>query len=541
MELICSMFESAVYGYDALMDVTYYIKAAIILRKPGIFVSNETFGNDPSPKVPKVCILNFVDDSHIVVKEDAWITFVYEDYVEKSYSFVERVFYINLDSCVERKESAERELLKVFPQTIIQRFPAIRHEKGYIGCAMSHLAALQLAKYQKLNNVLITEDDIGVNDTELVRKAFGRITTQKWNVIALGTTYTKYNDVSLKLYDGQTTTAYLVNSSYYDKLISCFSACVSLLLAGKPKGEFAIDIYWKQLQRVDNWFVCLPCLIYQKSVMSEIEHRMVNYSNLFERELVITPKLIGGLGNRLFQLAAAMGVGSKHYKRVVLSKAHITVNPHQTTDDAHFFRNINRCDHILNYYQSNETLYNTHDVVDDRFKNCLMIGYRQNEQYFSHIKQYVCEQFSAPPDVVDELYAKYPNLQHAAFYHIRRGDYLKLSPVYGIDLENYYAQSAKLFNANVVFFVCSDDLAWCRENIKTNHPMEFIDENEVMTLWVMSLCKQGGICANSTLSWWGAYLNQSERAQFCYPSVTLKNSHPYPTGYIPDKFTIIDV
>ena len=72
---------------------------------------------------------------------------------------IEHVVYINLDERVDRKTQIQRELLSVFPAHKITRCPAIRNAVGGIGCSMSHIAVLEMAKKEGWSNVLIVEDD----------------------------------------------------------------------------------------------------------------------------------------------------------------------------------------------------------------------------------------------------------------------------------------------------------------------------------------------------------------------------------------------
>jgi len=102
--------------------------------------------------------------------------------------------------------------------------------------------------------------------------------------------------------------------------------------------------------------------------------------------------------------------------------------------------------------------------------------------------------------------------------HIRRGDYvsnrstLEIHGVLGID---YYVRALNLMEEKVKepqIFVFSDDIPWARDNLKTNLPLQFIDHNGVEKnyedLRLMSNCKNH-IIANSSFSWWGAWLSSN--------------------------------
>jgi hypothetical protein len=107
-----------------------------------------------------------------------------------------------------------------------------------------------------------------------------------------------------------------------------------------------------------------------------------------------------------------------------------------------------------------------------------------------------------------QLMQKY-DFKNRVFLHVRRGDYInnKYHNQNGID--NYYAQAFAVFkqSIDVPIFVISDDVAWVRsEKFFQNDNFVIFEDDEVMTLALMSLCTGGAICANSTFSWWGAFL-----------------------------------
>ncbi|WP_440874444.1 alpha-1,2-fucosyltransferase [Thalassotalea sp. PLHSN55] len=96
--------------------------------------------------------------------------------------------------------------------------------------------------------------------------------------------------------------------------------------------------------------------------------------------------------------------------------------------------------------------------------------------------------------------------------HIRRGDYLKHKSLGGICTTDYYEQAVKKIESlveNPMFVVFSDDIPWCRENLKVANA-KFVDwnggENSYRDMQLMSLCNHN-IIANSSFSWWGAWLN----------------------------------
>jgi hypothetical protein len=122
------------------------------------------------------------------------------------------------------------------------------------------------------------------------------------------------------------------------------------------------------------------------------------------------------------------------------------------------------------------------------------------------------------------------------FLHVRRGDYLhQFNQHHYVDLSGYYERALGLFSGAYVV-VCSDDLAWCKSVLPARYPgvsadkWIWFDGDEYATLGVMRGCVLGGICANSTFSWWGAYLSRSLEKLFTMPDTRTYNRPGFPLG-----------
>lgn len=202
------------------------------------------------------------------------------------FEFVEHVVYINLSNRTDRRMSIESELAKYFPVSKISRFDAIRREKGYVGCTMSHIAVIKIAIEHGWKNCLIVEDDAIWSKLVEGYPLFRKLALNPYDVITLGTTFTNYNHQTYKLHSGQTTTAYLVNSDYYKTYLDNMLEGLSNLLKTNSPGQYALDIYWKRLQAKDNWYCVMPALMVQKEGYSDIERKNVNYDQYFNTKLM---------------------------------------------------------------------------------------------------------------------------------------------------------------------------------------------------------------------------------------------------------------
>lgn len=199
---------------------------------------------------------------------------------------LEHVYYINLDKRTDRKEAVEKELNTLGWK--YTRFPAIRNKNGRIGCSMSHLQLISMAKEKDLPYIVIVEDDI-------------HFTKPKWFNAKLTTFLADYKDFDVLLLAGNlrnpvvrvsenilqvkkswTTTGYIVNKHYYDTLIQNITAGIEHLIREPDKHFlYAIDAYWMRLQASGNWFILYPRTITQRPEYSDIEGAYKDYTRLF--------------------------------------------------------------------------------------------------------------------------------------------------------------------------------------------------------------------------------------------------------------------
>jgi len=197
---------------------------------------------------------------------------------------ITNIFYINLEHRMDRKEHVESQLLNI-GLTNFQRFNAIKMENGAVGCSMSHLKLLQQAFKNKLDHILIVEDDIHFLDTKLFEKQldnFLKGQTSEWDVILFAGNnmppYQKVNDTCVKVSRCQTTTGYLINGHYIEKLMNNVKIGLTNLIREPEKHtQYAIDRHWFALQEVDNWFLITPLTVVQREDYSDIEKRVTNY------------------------------------------------------------------------------------------------------------------------------------------------------------------------------------------------------------------------------------------------------------------------
>lgn len=152
--------------------------------------------------------------------------------------------------------------------------------------------------------------------------------------------------------------------------------------------------------------------------------------------------------------------------------------------------------------------------------NTLYIGYWQSERYFGGVATEIRAELtpSTPPTGQNAEYTSRIGESQAISLHVRRGDYVsskQTNAAHGLTTLDYYRSAIRTVRERVSggrFFVFSDDLDWCRENLALEPDTVFVEgnggANAFEDLRLMSLCRHH-IVANSSFSWWGAWLNPS--------------------------------
>lgn len=203
---------------------------------------------------------------------------------------IQHTLFINLDARKDRLEHVTKQLKSIGLDTDgdkVSRFSAINLENGRVGCSMSHLKCLQIAKQKRWENVFICEDDITFTKPEVfmeqANKFFNSDKIKKWDVcIVAGNNVPPYepiDDFCIKVSHCQTTTGYIVNEHYYDTLIQNYREGIKKLISNPERHvHFAIDKHWINLQHRDKWYLIVPATVIQLEDYSDIEGRVVNYN-----------------------------------------------------------------------------------------------------------------------------------------------------------------------------------------------------------------------------------------------------------------------
>ncbi|OWK71757.1 alpha-1,2-fucosyltransferase [Pedobacter sp. AJM] len=266
---------------------------------------------------------------------------------------------------------------------------------------------------------------------------------------------------------------------------------------------------------------------------------------------MIIVKLQGGLGNQMFQYAAARTLsnsGKVYLDFSFLNKNNITTDSFTARQfELDIFKRTKT--HISNPYfirliRSNRKIFkmlspryqevkdeNIFDFLNNNSSNLYLDGYFQNPLIFQDIRNILMDEFTFPElsKLSKEIELNILSTTNPVAIHIRRGDYTKpeIQSYHGILPLNYYKQGIERIKSKVenpIFYIFSDDPEWCEHNLS------FIDNKHIIAgtkqawedMFLISKCKHQ-IIANSSFSWWGAWLNANPEKIIVAPKKWFNN------------------
>jgi len=277
---------------------------------------------------------------------------------------------------------------------------------------------------------------------------------------------------------------------------------------------------------------------------------------------IVVSKIIGGLGNQMFQIAAGMAVAKRCSSPLLLDisalrkyrKHHGYLLPEVFKTSPELASKWKLIFLLKSDYRKvlygpitgqvslrqntrNIVCYQLHQGYSQDFDKlsgpCYLSGYWQSEKFFVGIEDEIRNLFSfnEPADSVNaEILSKICSC-NAVSLHVRRGDYVTeqdTNVFHGICSWDYYKAAIEYVEAKVPdakFFGFSDDPEWLRNKAKGMHSLEVVDINHgpksYLDMYLMTRCKHH-IIANSSFSWWGAYLGLNEQKIVVAPSPWLR-------------------
>lgn len=243
----------------------------------------------------------------------------------------------------------------------------------------------------------------------------------------------------------------------------------------------------------------------------------------------------GRLGNQMFQYAGLRGIAEHHGYSWMIPPAEDYGDSNYGLFDCFkmssvkeenfgFLRNVQNV--ATGCFEFNEKF----------FKSCPdnvnIHDYFQTEKYFKNVESIIRSDFTFVDEVLEPCQEIVGQYENPIFIHVRRGDYISQPQYHPVCPIEYYQKALKEFPDETPVFVFSDDLDWCREyftddrflipedNLQYEHLSDTNDGRvrsfvPYYDLCMMSLCS-GAIIANSSMSWWGAWL-QNDRGKVIAP------------------------
>ena len=254
---------------------------------------------------------------------------------------------------------------------------------------------------------------------------------------------------------------------------------------------------------------------------------------------MITCKLLGGIGNQLFQISATYALALRNN-----DISGFDFDLCSTPNQGHTSNKYK--DSILSKVNNVNGFNHRHIYIEPRFgyeeipyaKDLMLHGYFQSEKYFKDFEKEIIELFHFSIDDKKKI----KNFFHwwglldkpITSVHIRRGDYLKFTDFHPVCSPEYFNNAMKEIGDSYFVFV-SDDMDWVKATFTGNTNYIYSDFNdETLDLTLLTMC-DNNIISNSSFSWWGAYLNQNKDKKIIAPKQWFGPSGPQDTqDLIPD-------
>lgn len=232
---------------------------------------------------------------------------------------------------------------------------------------------------------------------------------------------------------------------------------------------------------------------------------------------------MGGVGNQLFQIAAAYAVSRELNTDLKFIKNQFSgcrQGSHPATYYTTLYEKLNFVDSLPDAFVLNEKEWTYNPIVEYAkivFNIAPVVklsGYFQSELYFKKYSREVKDLFTpsigfkAYLKTYTDLFSKFPELENDndyCFIGVRRGDYIKYAHVHNPCGMTYYNAAMEKLNKER-YYIVSDDIAWCKENFKGDR-FRFIElSSDTDELFATTLFKNY-IISNSSFQWWGSFLS----------------------------------
>lgn len=259
---------------------------------------------------------------------------------------------------------------------------------------------------------------------------------------------------------------------------------------------------------------------------------------------MIVAKLQGGLGNQIFQWAFGRNLAKANNVPLYLDTNFYNLNLPGITKRSfslsklpnlkfEIFENVK--DNGKSFIRFNEPPFFTQLNYDSSF-NYYLDGYFQCEKYFIESEDLIRNELAPSEEILKNLMAIEGIEGNNISLHVRRTDYITSNGFHPVQSIDYYQNAIDIIGDYDNVFIFSDDIDWCKKNLNFKN-MIFVEGNDdIIDIWIMSLCKNN-IIANSSFSWWGAWLNKNKNKKVIAPKLWFGSQNEH--NIIPDSWIVI--
>lgn len=300
-----------------------------------------------------------------------------------------------------------------------------------------------------------------------------------------------------------------------------------------------------------NIFLFLFCFILGFSVV--LVHRIFIDKRLPEQKAVELWTQ-GRMGNVMFQYAAAYSYARQHDKKLYLIKnlaeleKAFGLKVHYSNANPFVYSNLTE-DQKENAQLDRRWFDSYASDFDKSASYAALWGFFQDPLFFKKYEKDIRRLFSFKEELSPEnkKWLKQMAGKNSISVHIRRDDYVSEPETYLLMTEDYYIRAADYIAARVPnshFYIFSDDMDWTKRNIHLKYPHTFIENNRGADSYndmrLMSACKHN-IIANSSFSWWGAWLNANPDKIVIAPNVWLNDGGAWGRHIIPKEWVQLSI
>jgi hypothetical protein len=269
---------------------------------------------------------------------------------------------------------------------------------------------------------------------------------------------------------------------------------------------------------------------------------------------VIIVRIMGGLGNQMFQYAAGLALSKRLDTKLYLDTSFFKVDVKRR----HVTKRVYEL-YLFNIYPKPLSIIDRLDLklhpprlvmesaeVKNEFRaikgNAIVAGYWQSSWYFDDYSDEIRATFKLDyplSEPATKVYEKIKKDNRSVSLHFRRGDYVTnkaAADILGTLPIKYYKEAIEVLKqkkGDINLYVFSDDINWCKKNLKLNSNVIFVEQTTTSDdLKLMAACRHN-VIANSSFSWWAGWLNQNQGKIVVAPKKWFANNPDYSSLELP--------